>query len=490
MSNNILANYDQSELKIKKPLIRDTIFLGHANPEDNEFTLWLHSKLTNEGYKVECDLTFLTGGENDFWKSIQDLLENGTAKYILIHSKDAFLKQGVIAEWELANAIANEKHISDFRLVCKIDDVSFASRIGLNVMNQIRFDKSWGYGLKQLLAKLKKDNVPCGRKNQYSIDDWIKNWYSTNPFLKKKVEKYYSNWFAIPELPEEINFYEYDNNTQASLIANQIQEYPVIVHDKYLITFLKSVPTTSAEIDFEVTAKSKLIVPTRLYQDNHDTYDFPGHGDLKKFLVRLLKDALFKYFEKRNITFYEMSARQRCYYYKDGQLENNKVPYLYEGKLNRPKQLIGTYFQDKWHYGIRIQPILRPFLRIAIKGHLLFSKDGQSLWESKKELATARKSKGKGFFNADWRNLMLAFIHSLADKEGNILIPLSESFSANISNTPVVFTSRYGYDEPPSNARIVPLDFDYHAYDDEYDETEEEEIEEGEDEIIPDKEEI
>ena len=36
---------------------RDTLLLSHANPEDNEFTLWLAFQLANEGYRVLCDLT-------------------------------------------------------------------------------------------------------------------------------------------------------------------------------------------------------------------------------------------------------------------------------------------------------------------------------------------------------------------------------------------------------------------------------------------------
>jgi hypothetical protein len=40
----------------------DLLFLSHANPEDNEFTLWLALQLAKEGYKVWCDLTGFLGG--------------------------------------------------------------------------------------------------------------------------------------------------------------------------------------------------------------------------------------------------------------------------------------------------------------------------------------------------------------------------------------------------------------------------------------------
>jgi len=55
-------------------MIRDTIFIGHATPDDNEFTLWLQSKLKNEGYNCECDLSLLLGGEADYWKNLQEFL--------------------------------------------------------------------------------------------------------------------------------------------------------------------------------------------------------------------------------------------------------------------------------------------------------------------------------------------------------------------------------------------------------------------------------
>src|SRR5205814_10155783 len=45
---------------------RDTVFVSHANPEDNTFALWLTLRLGEMGVKVWCDLTKLIGGET-FW---------------------------------------------------------------------------------------------------------------------------------------------------------------------------------------------------------------------------------------------------------------------------------------------------------------------------------------------------------------------------------------------------------------------------------------
>jgi len=100
---------------------RDTIFIGHANPEDDEFTLWLLARLKNEGYDVECDHTVLIGGEDDYWKILQDLLDNRARKYLLVLSEHTFKKQGIIDEWEQAKAIAKRTAVS--RVLCLSHDI-------------------------------------------------------------------------------------------------------------------------------------------------------------------------------------------------------------------------------------------------------------------------------------------------------------------------------------------------------------------------------
>lgn len=53
--------------------MRDTIFISHATPEDNEFTIWLASRLELLGYKVWIDKNELLGGEV-FWADIEDVI--------------------------------------------------------------------------------------------------------------------------------------------------------------------------------------------------------------------------------------------------------------------------------------------------------------------------------------------------------------------------------------------------------------------------------
>ncbi len=47
---------------------RDAIFISHATPEDNAFTLWLGGRLTALGYRVFADVLRLKGGDD--WERI------------------------------------------------------------------------------------------------------------------------------------------------------------------------------------------------------------------------------------------------------------------------------------------------------------------------------------------------------------------------------------------------------------------------------------
>ena len=47
---------------------REALFISHANPEDNAFTLWLGAKLSALGYEVFADVLRLRGGDD--WERI------------------------------------------------------------------------------------------------------------------------------------------------------------------------------------------------------------------------------------------------------------------------------------------------------------------------------------------------------------------------------------------------------------------------------------
>ena len=63
---------------------KDTIFISHATPEDNDFTIWLASRLELLGYEVWLDKNALLGGEK-LWETIDNTIRNKSIKFLLVY---------------------------------------------------------------------------------------------------------------------------------------------------------------------------------------------------------------------------------------------------------------------------------------------------------------------------------------------------------------------------------------------------------------------
>ena len=61
--------------------------------------------------------------------------------------------------------------------------------------------------------------------------------------------------------------------------------------------------------------------------------------------------------------------------------------------------------------------------------------------------------------NKEWRNLLLAFLSSITNKDDSIIsIIVAESEVIELSSTPILFNASYGYIEPTDKERLIPID--------------------------------
>lgn len=74
---------------------REALFISHANPEDNVFTLWLGAKLTARGYEVFADVLRLRGG-NDWERILETAIRDKSAKFLLAATPHGY-RSGVFA---------------------------------------------------------------------------------------------------------------------------------------------------------------------------------------------------------------------------------------------------------------------------------------------------------------------------------------------------------------------------------------------------------
>lgn len=435
---------------------RDIVFIGHATPEDNEFTLWLQSKLKNEGYNCECDLSFLLGGESDYWKSLQDLLELRTIKYILVVSGVTFDKSGVLDEWEYCKSVEKQYNLTDFIIPVKIDDSPFNSRIGLNRKNLISFEQNWGEGLKRLLRKLANDEVPKIAPNTNSIMDWYDNVFTTFSGVNyNEHDLFFSNWVKIPVLPKKVNFYKFYNETQADAVLGNLV-FPGFRHGNFIVTFQK-------KLDYYLTNQSLEISPIEIISkdatdalERYDSDEFPNFQDFKRLLVRLLRICLENHFAETNLLTYALSSNN-CYFFEHKE-DRSKGKFLLKGK-SKNIGVTGKYFDSFWHYAVSFKPLLYPEVCFSFKNHLIFTSDGKKAWEDKKQMHGARRSKGKTMHNKEWRDQFLAFLACLSNTETDeIIITVAEDEALILSATPITFDAKFSYIEPNDEERLKPID--------------------------------
>ncbi|OYX26009.1 MAG: hypothetical protein B7Z06_06370 [Flavobacteriales bacterium 32-35-8] len=437
---------------------RDTIFIGHATPEDNEFTLWLQSKLIGEGYKCECDLSFLIGGEADYWKSLQDFLEKQTIKYILVVSEATFEKAGVLDEWEQCKSIEKQFKIADFIIPVKIDKAPFNARIGLNRRNIVIFENNWATGLKRLLKKLVNDNVPKNNEKSTPLSDWYENVYTNWSGVDKKYnDTFYSNWINIPRLPLIIFFYKFHNEKQAKEVLKNNMVYPAYRHGNIIVSFQKSLDYYLMDKGFELTPieiiQKNTIDAFNWYEDN----DFPTYHDFRRLLVRLVNTCFDMYLQSLELQEYELS-NSKCYYFEHN--DNDKVKGSFNVGLKKHNiGVTGKYYDDFWHFAISFKTLLAPEFCISIKNHIIFTSDGKSAWDDNKKMHIARRRKGKTMFNKEWRNQLLAFLSALSNNDNSKMsVIVAESEIIEFSTTPILFNADFGYEEPNDEKRLMPID--------------------------------
>jgi hypothetical protein len=83
---------------------RDTIFISHGNPEDNEIAGWLAARLLATGYKVWIDLWH--GKGHPTWEEIEAEIRTNAARVVALVSLRGVSKPGFKDEINAAHGVA------------------------------------------------------------------------------------------------------------------------------------------------------------------------------------------------------------------------------------------------------------------------------------------------------------------------------------------------------------------------------------------------
>lgn len=448
--------------------MRDTIFISHATPEDNAFTVWLASRLELLGYKVWIDRTALLGGEI-FWTDIKDAIKLKAVKVLLVYSHNICdatfsgqLKPGIQKEMDfVTDAVKENPDLKDFLILLHIDQSPFNLFARSEELNHIPFNNNWAEGMEQLLKKLQKDSVPKSNNTVHSsFSKWYLSQYLIENPIKKKKELYYSNWWSIEHLPNQFYIFRFVNKEQAKAVHTANKDIISVVNANCITSF-------EQKLSFDIIFDNETITlnPTETYEIKvsdlllgYERATFPTNRDAENYFKKLLKRVLHVAFRRKGLQWYELANKNLAYYHTIESLPHSKVTFSYPYRpiTARPKkkQLYGKYLTvGQWHFALSAKPILAPYLGFNLKSHIVFTSDGLKLLENKDIMHRHRRKKGRRMFNTEWRDLLLGFIHSMKDFNGQIVVNVSNADTLVLKNSVEHFMSDFGYYDPKDSAR-------------------------------------
>ena len=402
---------------------RDVIFISHANPEDNTFALWLAAHLSNAGYVVWTDVTRLVGGE-EFWDTIEEAIRNFSVKVVVVLSRTAQIKKGVLDEINLAISIERSSSLERFVVPIRIDDLPFEDvRANLARKNIIDFRDNWATGLAQLLAVFKQDGVPSSNVGGASaIADWYSRNLQSQPTVVHVAEPLIANWLLVSSMPAYVLMHDLDiERSRINEIASRLG-VPWFQFLRLMGTFCEASELQNAPVS--ITTQYRIQMAEFL---SGRPSGLPGllPREANRLMSSMLRQAWDKKAAACGLLAYQAASGAIVWYIPKGLIEGDRITFNDHLGKPRKKKLVGWSERRcvHWHFGVEAKPIMGRIPRFVMRSHVIFTSDGAMPLDSKERMHALRRSFCRSWWNDRWRDLLMAFIAWLAKDSDCIELP-------------------------------------------------------------------
>jgi hypothetical protein len=420
--------------------VRDTIFIGHANPEDNEFTRWLGLQLASHGYKVWSDVLKLLGGE-DFWKDIETVIRTIAAKHLYVLTRTSNTKQGCLDELAVSRAVRTKEKLDDFIIPLHLDTIPYNEiNIELARLNAIDFSKSWASGLDQLLKKLNEDGIAHNTNTPAVVNAYWREHRSGTTGVRNEPEAHLTNFFPT-DTPAAVHVHTLRKGAK---VTAETLPWPGILHEHAIISF--------------ASAKDLALDPisTRTYSftdyEHARTGDFDVHPRAApRHLTELLRRTWEQHLPTKGLRTHALANNTIAAYHESDRDGGKSIPFRDTKGKDTYRGIVGYKTMQNgqrrfYHVGISAHAKLDP-IGYRILTHVLFSDDGKTIWENTKAMHRARRSQCWDWWNDDWRDKLLASMQYLGTT-----IPINSTDTLTISSAPTTVHAPVAYNDPPKRS--------------------------------------
>jgi hypothetical protein len=425
--------------------MKDTIFISHANPENNYFAAWLASKLRLLGYKVWVDVSDVDPGHY-FNKEFEKAIKENSIRFLAVVSDD-YLRKSKVDDTGVMNEILCARTIKDiegFIIPIRYDNSDYSEfTVGLRGRGAVSVTDNWATGFHELVKYFEELRIP---KSQVE-NNVILFWHEAQKIKSEAIErseKYLTNWFPI-KLPEDVFIHQPDDILNTDF--NQMP-FTYIREADRLISFTS---TETIQAYSKVQSSSKF--RTRdFFQD--DTINVGRSFNLiepKKKLIKLLNKIFTSYLYRQGLRSYEQANHKKVFLYPYSKEHCKMVNLKSIGKSRRT--IMGSNAEFTMYFAISHSASLFPEPCYRIFYTLIFS-DKQGNFLSTDEQHELRRSVPSMWFNRKWLETLLAMMVKISqsNQQNKIWIQVDKSQYLNVDILPINIISQVGYIEPVNEA--------------------------------------
>jgi hypothetical protein len=199
------------------------------------------------------------------------------------------------------------------------------------------------------------------------------------------------------------------------------------------------------------------------------------------FLIRTAWDATMR---GKGLYPYEMANGRKAWFPLAGYTDDGWIRYMGADGAERRKRLVGCSEKRKvyWHFAAEMLPLVGRELRIVLKPHVVFTRDGLATLASDHAMHRLRRGFCRNWWNPRWRDLLLAYTTMITDESGSITVAVGSEQALVVDPRPTLFSmpvSPLGLlepitadDETDSQLEAWAADLDWEGYDEEEDRAE------------------
>ncbi|WP_292502155.1 toll/interleukin-1 receptor domain-containing protein [Mesorhizobium sp.] len=424
-------------------VIRESIFISHATPEDNAFTLWLGNRLDAMGYDVWADIFRLKGGDN--WEVIlEHAIRNLAAKVLVVSNPISVAKQGV--RNEISIALATGKGIKDDSFVIPLRTAEYESSYQIVHAQRVDFGGGWAQGLRDLLETLDAAGIPRRGVSERS-QIWREISQRDGRSVVETSERLVSNWLRVKALPRDLRIYDFAGGISIGAKDRAIEScsLPLVPRGRGFLSFA-SPPALHEHFGDDLPISITGIVETEEFL----TRGAPGYridvSDARRHLVDLMRKGFDRRLEHARLRSTEMANGRYLWWPERDTVGLEKKAFAWNDGPSGRRQLVG---QSKarnvfWHYGLSTWPATTPFIHFRLSGHVIFTVDGRSTVGDASRMHKMRRTMCKSWRNDRWRDLMLAYLAWVAGDAPELSIDMGGDAVIKLELPPVQFDVPFG----------------------------------------------